>query len=326
MASASAQRPPAGTDAPPRQVPRNTEAPNAQEKAWYQDVVDQTLASSLMHRYGNRRGAGGRDPVPGLRRRLLHHRNNATRRRRRFGIKGEKRCSDALLKTSPIADLMSKLAGLDQPGGDPPHQADRPAHRRRPVPDHRGIRRHPRPSSGPRSATSARSARPMRGGLLAAGLGFEHFLDLRFDEKERLAGLEGGTPRTIEGPLWIADAAARARQRPPRSGPGAGRRPAHARPGPRHRRQPGAARHRRRPGTPTPRVAIPSSTARNRPGTCAARSRPMPRASISSAPSCPPATASRPMAPPTSCSRRSAATAIVRRTSTSSCRRRATGS
>ncbi len=44
------------------------------------------------------------------------------------------------------------------------------------------------------------------GGLLAAGLGFEHFLDLRFDEKERQAGLTGGTPRTIEGPLWIADA------------------------------------------------------------------------------------------------------------------------
>jgi catechol 1,2-dioxygenase len=44
------------------------------------------------------------------------------------------------------------------------------------------------------------------GGLLAAGLGFEHFLDLRFDEKEHQAGLEGGTPRTIEGPLWIADA------------------------------------------------------------------------------------------------------------------------
>ncbi len=43
---------PGGTDAPPRRIPRNTEAPSAQEKAWYQQVVDQTLASSLMHRYG----------------------------------------------------------------------------------------------------------------------------------------------------------------------------------------------------------------------------------------------------------------------------------
>src|SRR5687768_7219647 len=37
-------------------------------------------------------------------------------------------------------------------------------------------------------------------------LGVEHFLDLYMDEKERRAGLEGGTPRTIEGPLYLADA------------------------------------------------------------------------------------------------------------------------
>lgn len=43
---------PGGTDAPPRQIPRNAEAPSEQEKGWYQEVVDQTLASSLMHRYG----------------------------------------------------------------------------------------------------------------------------------------------------------------------------------------------------------------------------------------------------------------------------------
>jgi hypothetical protein len=43
-------------------------------------------------------------------------------------------------------------------------------------------------------------------GLLAAGLGFEHFLDLRLDEAEVKAGPEGGTPRTIEGPLYVAGA------------------------------------------------------------------------------------------------------------------------
>lgn len=43
-------------------------------------------------------------------------------------------------------------------------------------------------------------------GLLAPGLGFEHFLDLRLDEAEKAAGLEGGTPRTIEGPLYVAGA------------------------------------------------------------------------------------------------------------------------
>jgi len=43
-------------------------------------------------------------------------------------------------------------------------------------------------------------------GLIAAGLGFEHFLDLRLDEAETKAGIEGGTPRTIEGPLYVAGA------------------------------------------------------------------------------------------------------------------------
>ena len=43
-------------------------------------------------------------------------------------------------------------------------------------------------------------------GLLVPGLGLETFLDLRMDQAERKAGLEGGTPRTIEGPLWIAGA------------------------------------------------------------------------------------------------------------------------
>jgi catechol 1,2-dioxygenase len=43
-------------------------------------------------------------------------------------------------------------------------------------------------------------------GLLAAGLGLEHFLDLRADEAEQKAGLAGTTPRTIEGPLYVAGA------------------------------------------------------------------------------------------------------------------------
>jgi dihydroxycyclohexadiene carboxylate dehydrogenase len=41
-----------GTEAPARRTPRNEELPSAQEQAWYQQVVDQTVASSLMHRYG----------------------------------------------------------------------------------------------------------------------------------------------------------------------------------------------------------------------------------------------------------------------------------
>ena len=43
---------PGGTEAPPRRVPRNTAPRTPQDDAWMQQVVDQTKASSLMHRYG----------------------------------------------------------------------------------------------------------------------------------------------------------------------------------------------------------------------------------------------------------------------------------
>ena len=43
-------------------------------------------------------------------------------------------------------------------------------------------------------------------GLLVAGLGLEHYLDLLLDAEDQVAGLTGGTPRTIEGPLYVAGA------------------------------------------------------------------------------------------------------------------------
>lgn len=42
--------------------------------------------------------------------------------------------------------------------------------------------------------------------LLMAGLGLEHFLDLLNDARDERAGHTGGTPRTIEGPLYVAGA------------------------------------------------------------------------------------------------------------------------
>jgi catechol 1,2-dioxygenase len=43
-------------------------------------------------------------------------------------------------------------------------------------------------------------------GLLVAGLGVEHFLDLLHDAKQADDGPLAGTPRTIEGPLYVAGA------------------------------------------------------------------------------------------------------------------------
>src|SRR3954452_14417700 len=43
--------------------------------------------------------------------------------------------------------------------------------------------------------------------LLSAGLGIDHYFDVRLDEKEAQVGIEpGSTPRTIEGPLYVAGA------------------------------------------------------------------------------------------------------------------------
>ena len=43
-------------------------------------------------------------------------------------------------------------------------------------------------------------------GLIVPGLGIEHFLDLHMDAKDAAAGRTGGTPRTIEGPLYVEGA------------------------------------------------------------------------------------------------------------------------
>ena len=43
-------------------------------------------------------------------------------------------------------------------------------------------------------------------GLLSPGLGFDHFLDMRMDAADAALGIDNPTPRTIEGPLYVAGA------------------------------------------------------------------------------------------------------------------------
>ncbi|HJS86403.1 MAG TPA: catechol 1,2-dioxygenase [Acetobacteraceae bacterium] len=113
--------------------------------------------------------------------------------------------SESLLSTSPTKDLLTRISGLDQPGGD--ERVKRIV--RRVVSDlFKTIEEFDVTPNEFWTAISYLAEVGQRGewGLLEAAVGFEHFLDLRFDEKERQAGLEGGTPRTIEGPLYLADA------------------------------------------------------------------------------------------------------------------------
>jgi catechol 1,2-dioxygenase len=56
------------------------------------------------------------------------------------------------------------------------------------------------------SAVSYFAGLGQEAGLLTPGLAIEHFIDLLQDAADARAGLKGGTPRTIEGPLYIAGA------------------------------------------------------------------------------------------------------------------------
>ena len=113
--------------------------------------------------------------------------------------------SESLLNTSPTKDFLKKLSGLDQPGGN--ERLKQIVQRIvsdifKTIDDFDVTPEEFWTAMGYLSELGQQNET----GLLAAGLGLEHFLDLRFDEKERQAGLEGGTPRTIEGPLYLADA------------------------------------------------------------------------------------------------------------------------
>lgn len=113
--------------------------------------------------------------------------------------------SDSLIETKEVKDLLMKVSNLGNGDGDV--RLKRIVHRVvgdlfRTIEDF---------DVQPDEFWSAvayitRLGQANEGGLLVPGLGLETFLDMRLDQAEAKAGLEGGTPRTIEGPLWIADA------------------------------------------------------------------------------------------------------------------------
>ena len=110
-----------------------------------------------------------------------------------------------ILSTSPTKDLLAKLSGMDNDKGNPRVKQVV----QRVVSDlFKTVEDFDITPAEFWAAMSYLTEAGQRGeyGLLAAGLGVEHFFDLRIDAQEREAGLQGGTPRTIEGPLYLADA------------------------------------------------------------------------------------------------------------------------
>jgi catechol 1,2-dioxygenase len=113
--------------------------------------------------------------------------------------------TESLINTPHVQQLITKVAGLDQQGGDPRLKR---IVQRITTDMCRIIEDFDITPTEFWTAVSyiARLGQANEVGLLVPGLGVEHFLDLVMDEKERQAGLQGGTPRTIEGPLYIANA------------------------------------------------------------------------------------------------------------------------
>jgi catechol 1,2-dioxygenase len=113
--------------------------------------------------------------------------------------------TDSLMETRAVKDLLMKVSALDQDGGN--LRLKRIVHRV--VGDlFRTIEDFDIQPDEFWTAMSylARLGQTGEVGLLVPGLGLESFLDMRMDQAEQKAGIEGGTPRTIEGPLYVAGA------------------------------------------------------------------------------------------------------------------------
>lgn len=110
-----------------------------------------------------------------------------------------------VLNDSPVKNLLDRIAGLDNDKGDPRLKqivARVVSDIIRTIEDFDVT-----PSeflAAMAYLTEVGQANEM--GLLVPGVGLEHVIDLRIDAEERKAGLAGGTPRTIEGPLYVAGA------------------------------------------------------------------------------------------------------------------------
>jgi catechol 1,2-dioxygenase len=113
--------------------------------------------------------------------------------------------TDSLMETRPVKDLLMKVSALNEDGGN--LRLKRIVHRV--VGDlFRTIEEFDIQPDEFWTAMGYLTRLGQSGevGLLVPGLGLETFLDLRMDQAEEKAGIEGGTPRTIEGPLYVAGA------------------------------------------------------------------------------------------------------------------------
>lgn len=109
----------------------------------------------------------------------------------------------SFVKTRPIQDLLDRVAGAASSEGD----ARTKAITRDLIEALMAlIVKHDIGESEMWGAVTFLQAGAGEFGLLMPGVGLEHFLDLYMDAKDAEAGRTGGTPRSIEGPLYVEGA------------------------------------------------------------------------------------------------------------------------
>lgn len=108
-----------------------------------------------------------------------------------------------IVKTKEVQDLLDRASGLSESGGNPRLKA---IMRDVLEASMQIIEKHDIDESEFWQALKFLQDGADEFGLIAPGVGIEHFLDLHMDAKDAEAGQTGGTPRTIEGPLYVAGA------------------------------------------------------------------------------------------------------------------------
>lgn len=107
------------------------------------------------------------------------------------------------VQTPDVQALLDRASGLDQPGGDPRIKAiTRDLCEALMV----VLAKYDVTESEFWKALAFLQTGSAEYGLIVAGLGIEHYVDLLLEARDAELGLQGGTPRTIEGPLYVAGA------------------------------------------------------------------------------------------------------------------------
>ncbi|MGH1371714.1 dioxygenase [Planktotalea sp.] len=105
--------------------------------------------------------------------------------------------------TKPIQDLLDRASGINQSEGD---ERLKTVTRDLLEQVFGLIERHDLTEDEVWGAVSFLGKGAEEYGLIMPGVGIEHFMDLVLDARDAEIGIDGGTPRTIEGPLYVEGA------------------------------------------------------------------------------------------------------------------------